>query len=64
MQKVLGTLKNVILVFVSVFMMGEHVTMKQWIGYQLSLMGFIWYQYLKLSSPTRASVGDQAKKIR
>lgn len=54
-QKVLGTVKNVMLVLFSVFVMGEEVSWRQALGYQVSLMGFCWYQYQKMSIAARAS---------
>jgi drug/metabolite transporter (DMT)-like permease len=46
-QKVLGTIKNVLLVVFSFFFMHEAITARQWIGYQVSLLGFVWYQHQK-----------------
>jgi hypothetical protein len=54
-QKVLGTVKNILLVFYSVLFMGEHVTVRQWVGYNISLIGFVWYQCQKMSIAHRTS---------
>lgn len=63
-QKVLGTIKNVVLVVLSVAVMGEHISARQWVGYQCSLLGFGWYQYLKRSPQWRVSAVDGKKKVR
>lgn len=49
-QKVLGTIKNVLLVVFSFFFMHEVITARQWFGYQISLLGFMWYQHQKISA--------------
>ena len=49
-QKVLGTVKNVLLVVFSFFFMQEVITARQWVGYQVSLLGFVWYQHQKISA--------------
>ena len=75
-QKVLGTVKNVMLVVFSVVVMGEQVSWRQAIGYQASLLGFCWYQYQKMAiaackaaqqpvlptlrSPTASESGDMS----
>ena len=55
-QKVLGTVKNILLVFFQVLFMGESITARQWAGYQVSLLGFVWYQYQKITA-ARAGKG-------
>ena len=52
-QKVLGTVKNVMLVVFSVAVMGEQVSWRQALGYQASLVGFCWYQYQKMAIAAR-----------
>jgi hypothetical protein len=47
-QKVLGTAKNVALVVFCMIFLGERVTLRQWCGYQASLIGFAWCQVQKL----------------
>jgi drug/metabolite transporter (DMT)-like permease len=59
-QKVLGTVKNVLLVLFSVFFMGEQITLRQWIGYQVSLAGFVWYQQQKISAATASKSANGA----
>jgi drug/metabolite transporter (DMT)-like permease len=56
-QKILGTVKNILLVFWSVIIMGETITSRQWIGYNVSLLGFAWYQNQKIrgSMPSQGS---------
>jgi hypothetical protein len=54
-QKVLGTVKNVLLVFFSVFVMYEQISWWQTLGYASSLLGFVWYQYQKLTLAARAA---------
>jgi drug/metabolite transporter (DMT)-like permease len=49
-QKVLGTVKNVLLVVFQFLFMGESITWRQWIGYQVSLLGFAWYQQQKMAA--------------
>jgi drug/metabolite transporter (DMT)-like permease len=46
--KVLGTVKNALLVVVMVALFGEVVTVTQAWGYFMSLIGFGWYNQLKL----------------
>jgi drug/metabolite transporter (DMT)-like permease len=55
-QKVLGTVKNVLLVLFSVFFMSEQVTLQQWIGYQVSLLGFVWYQHQKITAASAITI--------
>ena len=52
-QKVLGTVKNVLLVLWSVVVLHERVSLRQWVGYQVSLLGFVWYQQQKLNAKRR-----------
>ncbi|KAG1679007.1 hypothetical protein FOA52_013071 [Chlamydomonas sp. UWO 241] len=47
--KVLGTVKNTLLVVVGVFFLGDVVTDIQSIGYAIALSGFAWYQQIKMS---------------
>lgn len=56
-QKVLGTAKNVGLVVFSVLFLAEQVTTRQWIGYQVSLLGFAWYQRIKMAPKPASSPG-------
>ena len=48
--KALGTFRNICLVAVSVVLFAEIVTFKQSIGYGVSLIGFIYYNYLKVQA--------------
>lgn len=59
-QKVLGTAKNVMLVVFSVFVMGEQISWKQAVGYQVSLLGFCWYQYQKMTIAAREAAKQQS----
>lgn len=45
--KVLGTVKNAIVVVIGVVLLNEKVTFIQGIGYALSLAAFFWYQKIK-----------------
>ena len=47
-QKILSTLKGLAMVGISVVFMGDAVNMRQLLGYGISIIGFIWYRYLKL----------------
>ncbi|GFR40576.1 hypothetical protein Agub_g1156 [Astrephomene gubernaculifera] len=46
--KVLGTVKNTLLVVCGMLFFGEVVTGLQGVGYAVSLMGFAWYNWLKI----------------
>ena len=59
-QKVLGTIKNVLLVIFQVLFMGESVTFQQWLGYQVSLLGFAWYQQQKISAANKVEASKVA----
>jgi hypothetical protein len=54
-QKVLGTVKNVSLVVYAVAFLGEHVSWRQGLGYSTSLLGFVWYQCIKLAHTPQVS---------
>ena len=62
-QKVLGTAKNVMLVVFSVFVMGEQISWKQAVGYQVSLLGFCWYQYQKMTIAAREAAKQQQQSV-
>ncbi|KAG2493520.1 hypothetical protein HYH03_008334 [Edaphochlamys debaryana] len=47
--KVLGTVKNTLLVVFGMLFLGEVVTGVQGLGYIVSLSGFAWYNYIKIS---------------
>ncbi|PNH04174.1 putative sugar phosphate/phosphate translocator [Tetrabaena socialis] len=47
--KVLGTVKNTLLVVFGVMFFGEMVTGVQGFGYVISLTGFAWYNYIKMT---------------
>eukprot|EP01083_Nonionella_stella_P101751 288740_1 len=51
----LSTIRNVVLVFVSTLLFAEVVTFKQCVGYVISIIGFAYYNYIKMQ-PTN-SVG-------
>ena len=53
-----------VLVVLSVVVMGESISARQWMGYQCSLLGFSWYQYLKLSPQRRGAGVEENKKVR
>jgi len=77
--KVLGTVKNALVIWLGVFLLGDTVTSLQAIGYSISLSAFCWYQKIKMeqlnagrrSPPTGKLVkeksamfdGNQSKKI-
>jgi hypothetical protein len=46
--KVLGTVKNIVVVCLGVALLGEIVTPLQKLGYGVSLAAFTWYQHIKL----------------
>lgn len=46
--KVLGTVKNVLVVVLGIVVLGEKVTSIQGAGYSISIAAFYWYQKLKL----------------
>lgn len=45
-QKILATLKGCAMVGISVLFMGDAVSLRQLLGYMISIMGFSWYRYL------------------
>lgn len=47
--KVLGTAKNAILVVVGIVFLQEVVTWTQGVGYMISLVGFSWYNRIKMT---------------
>lgn len=49
--KVLGTAKNAIVVWLGVAFLSETVTWMQGGGYAVSLLGFMYYNYIKLQKP-------------
>lgn len=49
--KVLGTVKDIIVVTIGILILHETVTGIQRTGYMISLVGFLWYQYIKHASP-------------
>mmetsp|Transcript_19109 Transcript_19109/g.53472 ORF Transcript_19109/g.53472 Transcript_19109/m.53472 type:complete len:321 (-) Transcript_19109:296-1258(-) len=59
--KVLGTVKNTLLVLFSVVFMGETVTALQSAGYAVSLAGFAWYNQIKM---TQIAGHAEAKPIK
>eukprot|EP00892_Ulva_mutabilis_P008674 jgi/Ulvmu1/6179/UM028_0035.1 len=62
-QKVLGTVKNVMLVVFSVLFMGEQVSWRQWLGYQGSLVGFVWYQQQKMAMAARDANNGRSAEV-
>lgn len=46
--KVLGTVKNVVVVLLGVFVLSEKVTALEALGYCVSILAFYWYQKIKL----------------
>jgi hypothetical protein len=46
--KVLATVKNVLVVCLGVFLLGEKITLLQGFGYSISLLAFYWYQRIKM----------------
>ncbi|KAK9787492.1 hypothetical protein WJX73_004769 [Symbiochloris irregularis] len=46
--KVLGTVKNAGVMWIGVLALGETVTLIQGVGYAVSLVGFFWYNYVKI----------------
>lgn len=60
--KVLGTVKNTLLVVSSVIFLNEVVTGLQAIGYSISLAGFAWYNKIKMTQIAKGSDSkDEAK---
>lgn len=47
--QVLGTVKNAALVIFCVIFLGESVTGLQGLGYSVALVGFSWYQLVKMA---------------
>ncbi|PNH04645.1 putative sugar phosphate/phosphate translocator [Tetrabaena socialis] len=65
--KVLGTVKNTLLVVCGVVFFGELVTGVQGFGYVISLSGFAWYNYIKMTqiavgSGTATGASSESKK--
>lgn len=62
--KVLGTVRNTLLVVVAVVFMGEGVTLVQGMGYLISLVGFVWYNMLKMNeiAEQQESRGDHEEE--
>ncbi len=58
--KVLGTVKNALLVVVMVALFGELVTVTQAWGYCTSLVGFAWYNKLKLKQIAASAAADKS----
>lgn len=47
--KVLGTVKNSLVVLLGVGLLGEHVSRLQGLGYVASVLAFGWYQQIKIA---------------
>mmetsp|Transcript_10735 Transcript_10735/g.18672 ORF Transcript_10735/g.18672 Transcript_10735/m.18672 type:complete len:347 (-) Transcript_10735:641-1681(-) len=58
--KVLGTVKNTLLVVFSVVTLGEVVTGLQASGYVVSLAGFAWYNHIKMAQVYSQGTADKA----
>eukprot|EP01083_Nonionella_stella_P019720 54743_1 len=49
----LSTVRNIVLVFISALLFTEVVTFKQGIGYAISMIGFVYYNYLKINASAK-----------
>ncbi|CAL8465208.1 g4743 [Coccomyxa elongata] len=53
--KVLGTVKNALVVWMGIIFLAELVTPLQGFGYAVSLAGFFWYNYIKMQKGSPAA---------
>jgi len=58
--KVLGTVKNTLLVVIGIVFLGEVVTGIQGLGYLVSLVGFAWYNQIKMTQIAQSANVDQS----
>ena len=61
-RQVLATTKNSVLVLIGVAFLGEAVTRIQALGYTTSLVGFIWYNRIKMTQISRQEPGPPEVK--
>lgn len=58
-QKVLGSVKTIAMVGISVVFMGETVNVRQMLGYITSMIGFAWYRFLINASSAQSRAKAQ-----
>jgi hypothetical protein len=61
--KVLGTVKNALVVYLGVAVLAEQVTPLQASGYGLSLAAFFWYQHIKMSDVSSPLLVSRATSL-
>lgn len=60
--KVFGTAKNAVVVYLGALLFAERVTTLQLCGYAVSLAGFGWYNYVKMTEPSRREIPRKSRQ--